>query len=118
MPLSDREQRILAEIEHQLRSEDPRLARTVGTKVSVRSPRGRLRYAALGTLVGLVMLFGIVVHIAWGLAGFVLMLVSAVYAGNLLKSLGADRADGLSGQLKGGWGRYVDGRRRPPSDDT
>lgn len=110
MPLSDRERQILSEIESQLASEDPKFVRTVAT---AKAPTGRikLRYPVIGFIVGVVMLLGIVVHIAWGFAGFALMLVSAITAGNSLKHLGEDRARDLGGQLKGGLNRYMEGRR-------
>lgn len=110
MPLSDRERQILSEIESQLASEDPKFVRTVQT---ARAPSGRIkmRYAVIGFVLGLLMLLGIVVHLAWGFAGFALMLVSAIVAGNNLKHLGEDRARDLGGQLKGGFSRYMEGRK-------
>lgn len=117
MALSDRERQILSEIESQLASEDPKFVRTVATATASTPGRIKLRYAVLGFLVGMVMLLGIVVHIAWGFAGFVLMLVSAVVGGNQLKHLGEDRARDLSGQLKGGFSRYMEGRRHPEDDE-
>lgn len=118
MALSDRERQILSEIESQLASEDPKFVRTVATATATASSPGRLklRYALVGFLLGIVMLLAIVVHIAWGFAGFALMLVSAVVGGNQLKHLGEDRARDLSGQLKGGFSRYMEGRRHPEDD--
>lgn len=110
MPLSDRERQILSEIESQLASEDPRFANRVRT-VPPPPHKIKLRYAIAGFVLGFVMLLGIVAHIAWGFAGFVLMLVSAVVAGNQLKSLGQDRARNIGGQLRGGFTRYMEGRR-------
>ncbi|CAN5290735.1 hypothetical protein BH23ACT9_BH23ACT9_06460 [soil metagenome] len=115
MPLSDRERQILSEIESQLASEDPKFARTVAT-VPPAPARVRLRFAIIGFIVGVILLLGIVFHIAWGFAGFVLMLVSAVVAGNQLKHLGEDRARDLGGQLKGGFSRYMEGRRHPEDE--
>lgn len=111
MPLSDRERQILSEIESQLASEDPKFVRTVATASASSPGRIKLRYAVIGFIVGVIMLLGIVVHIAWGFAGFALMLVGAVVGGNQLKHLGEDRARDLGGQLKGGLNRYMEGRR-------
>jgi hypothetical protein len=110
MPLSDRERQILSEIESQLASEDPKFARAVGT-LPRSAGQARLRYGIAGFVVGVLMLLAIVVHIAWGFAGFVLMLVSAVLVLNQLKHLGEDRARDLGGQLRGGFSRYMEGRR-------
>lgn len=107
MPLSDREQKILSEIEAHLRQEDPRFARTVGTATVERRARQRLRYAVVAFFVGLLMLFGLVASIWWGLVGFGVMLVAAVYGGNQLKLL----SRGVAGQREGGSGgvrRYFD----------
>jgi hypothetical protein len=114
MPLSDRERQILSEIESQLASEDPRFVDALGRR---RPPTAAtLRYGILGLLVGVAMLLGIVAHIAWGFAGFAVMLVSAVVVLDQLKRLGQDRARDLRGQLRGGLSRYVEGRRRDPQD--
>jgi type VI protein secretion system component VasF len=110
MSLSDREQQILSQIESQLASEDPRFARTVGT-LPKSSGQIKLRYGIIGFLLGVVMLLAIVVHIAWAFLGFVLMLVSAITVLNQFKHLGEDRARDLGGQLKGGFSRYMEGRR-------
>jgi hypothetical protein len=115
MPLSDREQQILAQIESQLSSEDPKFARTVATAPEPQA-KTRLRYAVIGFVLGIVLLLGIVAHIAWGFAGFALMLFSAVFGGNQLKRLGEDRAGDLGGQLRGGLNRYMEGRQHPRDD--
>lgn len=111
MPLDDRERQILADIEARLREEDPRFVRAVGTTTIVNHARRQVRLAIVGFVVGLCLLFGIVAHIGWGLAGFVLMLVSAVHGGTMLKRLGRqDTPPGPTGQLRGGLRRYLDGR--------
>ena len=110
MALSDRERQILDEIQSQLESEDPRFASKVGT-IPAPPEKVKLRYAVIGFVLGFLMLLGIVAHIAWGFAGFAVMLTSAVVAGNQLKLLGRDRARDLGGQLRGGFSRYMEGRR-------
>lgn len=115
MPLDDRERQILADIEAHLREEDPGFVRVVGTATVTLRARRQLKLAAVGFLLGVVLLFGIIVHLAWGLAGFAIMLASAVYAGNLLKRLGQQEAvPGFSGQLRGGVRRYLNGH--PPHE--
>ncbi|WP_370328162.1 DUF3040 domain-containing protein [Euzebya sp.] len=114
MPLSDRERQILSEIESQLADEDPKFVRTVAT-LPAAPRRARLRYGIAGFVIGVVMLLGIVAHIAWGFAGFVLMLISAVTVLTQLKHMGEDHAGDLGGQVRGGISRYMEGRRS--SDD-
>ena len=111
MPLSDREQQILSGIEARLREEDPKFAQTVGTTTVSSQARKRLKLCALGFVLGLLLLFGIIAHIAWGVAGFALMLVSAVQGLSQLGKLGADSASRMGGQVRGGFTRYMDDRR-------
>lgn len=115
MPLDDRERQILADIEAHLREEDPSFAQAVGTATVTLRARRQFKLAVVGFVLGVFLLFGIIVHLAWGLAGFAIMLASAVYGGNLLKRLGKqDAVPGLGGQLRGGVRRYLNGH--PPRE--
>ena len=111
MPLSDREQQILSAIEARLREEDPKFAQTVGTTTVSSQARKRLKLSAAGFLLGLLLLFGIIAHIAWGIAGFALMLICAVQGLTQLGKLGADTTTRMGGQVRGGFNRYLDDRR-------
>ncbi|GIU92905.1 MAG: hypothetical protein KatS3mg011_1811 [Acidimicrobiia bacterium] len=76
MPLDDREQRILAEIERQLYAEDPALVHAV--KNIDRVGRFGVRLPAVGMVVGLVITiatFTLSSYVA--IAGFVLLVISA-----------------------------------------
>ena len=74
MPLSDHEQRILAEIERRLLEEDPKFAHQVGSSFRAHLAR-RLKLAVVGFVLGLIVLVvGFVNYVALGVAGFVLML--------------------------------------------
>ncbi len=76
MPLSEHEQRILAEIERRLLEEDPKFAQQVGSSFQVHLAR-RLKLAAVGFVLGLVVLVaGFVQSVALGVAGFLVMLLS------------------------------------------
>lgn len=88
MPLDDREQQILQEIERRFYEEDPSLAQTVGG-------RGGMRLPVFGAVVGLVMLALFTVNAILGAIGFVILVVSGtaiVHAlslrGGLLGDLG------------------------------
>lgn len=80
MPLSEYEQRVLHQMEQQLRSDDPRLASSLSTptKMSVR----RLALGALAILAGLGMLVGgVALSYVWlGVLGFVAMLGGVMLA--------------------------------------
>ena len=79
MPLSEHEERILAEIERQLEHDDPRF---VSRARRTRRPGGprRLWVAAALFVVGFVSLLGLVAHIAFGAVGFALMFTAVVVA--------------------------------------
>lgn len=80
MPLSEHEERILAEIERQLAAEDPRfVARARKRKRAPRSSRTlRLRLAISMAVVGFFSLLGLVSHIAFGVVGMILLLAGTV----------------------------------------
>jgi hypothetical protein len=76
MPLSEHEQRILANIERRLLEEDPKFAQQVGRSLQSRLIR-RMRLAACGFVLGLIILIvGFAQYVALGVAGFVIMLYS------------------------------------------
>jgi len=96
MPLSEHEQRILDEIEARLAAEDPKFARTT----AVATPRGsavrRLRRAVTGFFSGLALLIaGLIagldnsnVLVAFGFAGFVVMLLAVLVSVKAWRDLG------------------------------
>ncbi len=77
VPLDDREQQILQEIERRLYEEDPQLANTVGGRRGVRLP-------IAGIVLGLAILTLFTVTPLLGALGFVLIVVSTT---SLLRSL-------------------------------
>ena len=75
MPLSEHEQRILAEIERRLLEEDPKFAHQVGSSFRAHLSR-RLKLAVVGFVVGLIVVISSTFfeNVAIGVAGFVIML--------------------------------------------
>lgn len=85
MPLNDREQEILEEIERQLYSQDPELATAV--RDIENSERPSMRLPVAGLIVGLVVTIASFTSSVWiAMAGFVLMVVSATA---LVRALGS-----------------------------
>ena len=75
MPLDDREQKILAEIERQFYEEDPELARAVEN--IDRIPTVKVRLAIAGAVIGLaVILFFFAQNIIFALVGFAVLIAS------------------------------------------
>ncbi len=93
MPLSEHEERILAEIERQLAREDPRFVARARRSGSEESRVRRIRWSVAGFVLGLLLLLGLTFHIAFGFAGFGLMLVSLV--------VGLSAASGSDGETPG-----------------
>jgi hypothetical protein len=77
MPLNEREERILEEIERNLYAEDPKLAQTVAkTSLGARTRR-RQRLAVVGFVAGLIIMLGTFTRMGYlAGAGFILMVVS------------------------------------------
>jgi hypothetical protein len=99
MPLSDHEQRILAEIERRLLEEDPKFAQQVGSSFQAHLAR-RLKLAAVGFTLGLVVLVvGFVQSVALGVAGFIVMLIAIFeFVRTLRRRAAINRPAGGGGQ--------------------
>ena len=79
MPLSEDEQRILAEIEKNLHETDPRLAREVSETTIYRHALGSLKWSVLGFVLGVVIMVATLqIHFLVAFGGVMLMLLSAV----------------------------------------
>lgn len=120
MPLSEHEQRILADIEARLREDDPRFADVVGTTTVSAHLRRQLRLAAAGFFVGFVLIFvGLQTNLIWGVVGFAVMLGCAYFGLTTAKRLAessrtATEAAGGRGPLQ----RYLDSATRREDDDA
>lgn len=81
MALSEHEQRRLEQLEASLMAEDPKLADTLRGVPQFRVQKRRATLAVLGFIIGLAALVvGVQVQPAISVAGFVVMLVSAIVA--------------------------------------
>lgn len=100
MPLSEHEQRILAEIERRLLEEDPKFAHQVGSSFQLHLAR-RLKLAVAGFVLGLIIVavgVGFVQSAALGVAGFVIMLLAVFEFVRVLRRRAAvNRPAGSSG---------------------
>ncbi|MEM8926007.1 MAG: DUF3040 domain-containing protein [Actinomycetota bacterium] len=89
MPLSEDEQRILAEIEKNLHESDPRLAKEVGETTVYRHALGSLKWWLLGFVAGVaVMVATLQIHFIFAFGGFLMMLVSALQFERKLRVMG------------------------------
>ena len=89
MPLSDREQKILAEIERHFYAEDPRLVRAA-RKIDPNQRFGT-KGAMLGIIIGIALVGGAISRFTWlAVIGFVLVVLSA---NRLITTVIADRQE-------------------------
>lgn len=119
MPLSEHEQQILEEIERRLAEEDPRLAEAVSRTSLYTHLARRIRWTSLAFLLGFVMLMLFWWSMWVAIAGFGVMLVSALLIYRYLKQLGREqvRAMQQSGRFSiAGLLARLSGRMRGPSD--
>ncbi len=89
MPLSDHEQRVLAELEESLKRQDPQLAKSVhASNVYVHTGR-RVRQSLVGFVLGLIVLVVFLSRNIWlGLVGVAVMFLSAILLERNVRLLG------------------------------
>jgi hypothetical protein len=86
MPLDDREQRILEEIERQFYEEDPKLAETVRTASLASTSTRNLKWAILALAVGVGLMLGFFTRSTLvALGGFVVMVLSVAWIVAILR---------------------------------
>lgn len=100
MPLSDHEQRLLAQMEQQLLDEDPRFASTMRGAGGRASGRRRLLIGGVAVVAGLVMLVLSVASslVPLGVVAFLLMLGGAIYAMSSPRHTGPTGVVGADGR--------------------
>lgn len=91
MPLSEHEQRILEEIEKRLQQEDPRFADVVGRTSLYSHLARRIRLGAVAFVAGFVMLMLFALSVWVAVAGFGVMLASALLVYHQLRLLGQEQ---------------------------
>ena len=110
MPLDDREQRILEEIERQFYEEDPKLAETVRTTTVASISARQLKWAILTLVIGVGVMLGFFTQItAVALAGFVVMVIAVAWIFAIVQR--------RSGAGLGVLGSLLAGLRRRHGDD-
>ncbi|HUG74893.1 MAG TPA: DUF3040 domain-containing protein [Acidimicrobiia bacterium] len=107
MPLDDKEQRILEEIERQFYAEDPELAETVRSARLASRSSGRVRLAGFGLVAGLALMIGFFTRSTWvALVGFGIMVASAAALSSAVKhraSVAAASPDSMAGRMRRRW---------------
>jgi len=91
VPLSEHEQRVLAEIERHLHESDPKFAATVSAPKLAATNRRRLVWSAIGLVAGLICMLSLTFSLVLGIVGFALMLVSLVAGAVAVRNLNSDR---------------------------
>lgn len=115
MPLSEEEQRVLREIERSFYENDPEFARQVSSKTLYRHAGRNLRWAALGFVVGLIVLVAsFASYLILGILGFLGMLFSALIFERNLRAMGKAGLQSISENVRsrGGMGGLDDAKRR------
>lgn len=107
MPLDDREQRILEEIERQFYAEDPELAETVRTARLASRSSARVRLAGFGFIAGLALMVGFFTRTTWvALVGFGIMVASAVVLSSAVRdraNVASSSPDSMAGRMRRRW---------------
>lgn len=111
--LSEHEQRILQEIERSLAQEDPDIERRL-RHVNPRRDRRMLRLGFVGLITGLIVMMGFAIELIYGVAGFLVMLASAVV---ILTAMKQASASSPRGTVRGAW-RKAEDRMRPRRRDS
>ena len=109
MPLDDREQRILEEIERQFYEEDPKLAEAVRSTTLASVFSRQLKWALLTLAVGLGLMLGFYTRfVPVALLGFIVMVLSVVWIAAIVQrrsGVGRKPARDLMGRLSRRWRR-------------
>ena len=108
LPLSEDEQRILAEIEQQFYRDDPEFAQQVRSTNLYRHASRNVKWAALGLLASLVFTLFVFSKLWLGLLGFALMVICATFLFQNLRKMGKAGYEQLSSQVSARGGSLKD----------
>jgi hypothetical protein len=116
VPLSEHEQRQLEQIEQALYTEDPKFAYAVRASDPRVHYKRRLVQAAAGFMLGVgLLLAGVILHkVLIEVAGFVVMLISGMWALNSWRHMAGMKARGPRGRSAGRQRRRKNRAGRPP----
>jgi uncharacterized membrane protein YphA (DoxX/SURF4 family) len=107
MPLDDREQKILEEIERQFYQEDPKLAETVRTATLATVSSRNLKWAVLSLIAGTALMLGFFTrNTLVALVGFVVMVLAVAWIVGIVKRRTGAATRGSSalvGRLRRRW---------------
>ncbi|MEW6476396.1 MAG: DUF3040 domain-containing protein [Actinomycetota bacterium] len=102
MPLSEDEQRILQEIEAQFYANDPQLAQQVSETTLYRHASRNIKWAALGFVVGFVVLLtSFASSLFFGFIGFLAMLGCAFVIVSNLRKMGKAGLESITASMRG-----------------
>ncbi|MCL4293338.1 MAG: DUF3040 domain-containing protein [Acidimicrobiia bacterium] len=103
MPLSEHEQRILSEIEANLKASDPDLAQQVSETTIYRHSARIIKWSAAGFFAGLaLLLFTFTRSVVLGVAGFLVMLACLLVVERHVRKIGRAGLQSLTGSLRSG----------------
>lgn len=110
MPLDDREQRILEEIERQFYQDDPKLAQTVRSTTLASVTARKVRWASVTLVIGLVVMLAFFTSNSFvALAGFVAMVVAAGWMVSAFRGgrggRGVEALSGIANRARRRWRR-------------
>jgi uncharacterized membrane protein YphA (DoxX/SURF4 family) len=107
MPLDDREQKILEEIERQFYQEDPKLAESVRTASLASAATKNLKWALLAFVAGTAVMLGFFTRFTFvALAGFVVMVLAVAWVVAILRRRAGVRMRSPSEWMRGVRQRY------------
>ncbi len=103
MPLSEEEQRILGEIEANLRASDPDLARQVGTTTVYTELSRRLKWGVVAFVAALIAsILLLTVNYLLAFAGFLAVFAAAVFVESNARRLGKAGVNDATRAIRGG----------------
>jgi len=95
MPLSDREQRLFAEIGRQLEADDPRFVARTRRRLAAWSPLVRLRFSVVLGAVGLLGVLSLTFELVFGVVGMAALLVAVLVGAGAARERAREQRTGV-----------------------